>query len=227
MKKLAVFVLISALLCCSACGTEQIPTPTPNASPEQQSSEVLVLEARVAELEEELAAALESAANPQTQLGEYAYYNMVYAEPEYAQVIVNCPDGIVTSPVEYGFKCSAPMENEYAEVVAQCMIKANARLTEPPEQWVLIRRSVRDASEANLGWVPLESVTEYTAENMGSITFPLKVSGGEASWGSVSVSAPVAADAGDVEISYHGGGTATVPAGDILYPTPGAPGWFD
>ena len=227
MKKLAVFVLISALLCCSACGTEQIPPPTPTASPEQQSSEVLVLEARVAELEEELAAALESAANPQTQLGEYAYYSMVYAEPEYAQVIVNCPDGIVTSPVEYGFKCSAPMENEYAEVVAQCMIKANAQLTEPLEQWVLIRRSVRDASEANLGWVPLECVTEYTAENMRSITFPLKVSGGEASWGSVSVSAPVAADAGDVEISYHGGGTATVPAGDILYPTPGAPGWFD
>lgn len=227
MKKLAVFVLISALLCCSACGTEQIPPPTPNASPEQQSSEVLVLEARVAELEEELAAALESAANPQTQLGEYAYYNMVYAKPEYAQVIVNCPAGIVTSPVEYSFKCSAPMENEYAEVVAQCMIKANARLTEPPEQWVLIRRSVRDASEANLGWVPLECVTEYTAENMRSITFPLKVSGGEASWGSVSVSAPVAADAGDVVISYHGGGTATVPAADILYPTPGAPGWFD
>ena len=79
MKKLAVFVLISALLCCSACGAEQIPPPTPNASPEQQSSEVLVLEARVAELEEELAAALESAANPQTQLGEYAYYSMVYA----------------------------------------------------------------------------------------------------------------------------------------------------
>ena len=61
MKKLAVFVLISALLCCSACGTEQIPPPTPTASPEQQSSEVLVLEARVAELEEELAAALERA----------------------------------------------------------------------------------------------------------------------------------------------------------------------
>ena len=113
------------------------------------------------------------------------------------------------------------------KVVAQCMIKANARLTEPPEQWVLIRRSVRDASEANLGWVPLECVTEYTAENMRSITFPLKVSSGEASWGSVSVSAPVAADAGDVEISYHSGGTATVPARDILYPTPGAPGWFD
>ena len=54
MRKTAVFALSLTLLCCSACGTEQIPPPTPNASPEQQSSEVLVLEARVAELEEEL-----------------------------------------------------------------------------------------------------------------------------------------------------------------------------
>lgn len=226
MRKTAVFALSLTLLCCSACGAAQVSTPPPLATPEQQSSEALVLEARIAELEDELAAANERAANPQTELGEYAYYNMVYTEPEYTQVIVNCPDGAVTSPVEYGFKCSHPMENEYAEVLAACHIKENAALKEPQETWLLIRSGVWDASEGDIGWVPLECVTEYTAENMYTVTWPLKVDASAIDWnyGFVSCS-----DSSGIEVTvgYHGGGEATIPADCLLYPEPGVTGWFD
>ena len=221
MKKTAVIALSLALLLCSACGVTQAPAPTPLET-ERESSEVLVLEARVAELEDELAAANERAANPQTELGEYAYYNMVYTEPEYTQVIVNCPDGMVTSPVEYGFKCSAPMENEYAEVLAACLIKENAALKEPQETWLLIRRAVRDASEGNIGWAPLECVTEYTAENMRTVTWPLLADGVD--YGFVSCDD----SSGDtVVVGYHGGGEAEVPRASLHYPEPGVTGWFD
>lgn len=226
MRKTAAFALSLALLCCSACGAAQVSTPPPLATPEQKSSEALVLEARIAELEDELAAANERAANPQTELGEYAYYNMVYTEPEYTQVIVNCPDGAVTSPVEYGFKCSHPMENEYAEVLAACHIKENAALKEPQETWLLIRSGVWDASEGDIGWVPLECVTEYTAENMYTVAHPLKVDASAIDWnyGFVSCS-----DSSGIEVTvgYHGGGEATIPADCLLYPEPGVTGWFD
>ena len=222
MRKTAVFALSLTLLCCSACGAAQVSTPPPLATPEQQSSEALFLEARIAELEDELAAANERAANPQTELGEYAYYNMVYTEPEYTQVIVNCPDGAVTSPVEYGFKCSHPMENEYAEVLAACHIKENAALKEPQETWLLIRSGVWDASEGDIGWVPLECVTEYTAENMYTVTWPLLADGVD--YGFVGCND----SSGDlVVVGYHGGGTAEVPCGSLRYPTPGVTGWFD
>lgn len=226
MRKTAAFALSLALLCCSACGAAQVSTPPPLATLEQKSSEALVLEARIAELEDELAAANERAANPQTELGEYAYYNMVYTEPEYTQVIVNCPDGAVTSPVEYGFKCSHPMENEYAEVLAACHIKENAALKEPQETWLLIRSGVWDASEGDIGWVPLECVTEYTSENMYTVTHPLKVDASAIDWnyGFVSCS-----DSSGIEVTvgYHGGGEATIPADCLLYPEPGVTGWFD
>lgn len=226
MRKTAVFALSLTLLCCSACGAAQVSTPPPLATPEREISEALVLEARIAELEDELAAANERAANPQTELGEYAYYNMVYTEPEYTQVIVNCPDGAVTSPVEYGFKCSHPMENEYAEVLAACHIKENAALKEPQETWLLIRSGVWDASEGDIGWVPLECVTEYTAENMYTVTWPLKVDASAIDWnyGFVSCS-----DSSGIEVTvgYHGGGEATIPADCLLYPEPGVTGWFD
>ena len=203
MRKTAVFALSLALLCCSACGAAQVSTPPPLATPEQQSSEALVLEARIAELEDELAAANERAANPQTELGEYAYYNMVYTEPEYTQVIVNCPDGAVTSPVEYGFKCSHPMENEYAEVLAACHIKENAALKEE-----VARRAAQ------------------ILENMYTVTHPLKVDASAIDWnyGFVSCS-----DSSGIEVTvgYHGGGTAEVPRGSLRYPTPGVTGWFD
>ena len=226
MRKTAVFALSLALLCCSACGAAQVSTPPPLATPEQQSSEALVLEARIAELEDELAAANERAANPQTELGEYAYYNMVYTEPEYTQVIVNCPDGAVTSPVEYGFKCSHPMENEYAEVLAACHIKENAALKEPQETWLLIRSGVWDASEGDIGWVPLECVTEYTAENMYTVTWPLKVDASAIDWNYGFVSCSDSSGS-EVTVGYHGGGEATIPADCLLYPEPGVTGWFD
>lgn len=222
MRKTAAFALSLALLCCSACGAAQVSTPPPLATLEQKSSEALVLEARIAELEDELAAANERAANPQTEMGEYAYYNMVYTEPEYTQVIVNCPDGAVTSPVEYGFKCSHPMENEYAEVLAACHIKENAALKEPQETWLLIRSGVWDASEGDIGWVPLECVTEYTAENMYTVTWPLLADGVD--YGFVSCSD---SSGSEVTVGYHGGGEATIPADCLLYPEPGVTGWFD
>lgn len=226
MRKTAVFALSLTLLCCSACGAAQVSTPPPLATPEQQSSEVLVLEARIAELEDELAAANERAANPQTELGEYAYYNMVYTEPEYTQVIVNCPDGAVTSPVEYGFKCSHPMENEYAEVLAACHIKENAALKEPQETWLLIRSGVWDASEGDIGWVPLECVTEYTSENMYTVTHSLKVDASAIDWNYGFVSCSDSSGSA-VTVGYHGGGEATIPADCLLYPEPGVTGWFD
>ena len=226
MRKTAAFALSLALLCCSACGAAQVSTPPPLATLEQQSSEVLVLEARIAELEDELAAANERAANPQTELGEYAYYNMVYTEPEYTQVIVNCPDGAVTSPVEYGFKCSHPMENEYAEVLAACHIKENAALKEPQETWLLIRSGVWDASEGDIGWVPLECVTEYTSENMYTVTHSLKVDASAIDWNYGFVSCPDSSGS-EVTVGYHGGGEATIPADCLLYPEPGVTGWFD
>ncbi len=222
MKKTAILALALALMCCSACGVTQIPAPTPPETPERESSEVLVLKARIAELEDELADANERAAHPQTELGEYAYYNMVYTEPEFEQVIVNCPDGIVTSPVEYGFKCSAPMENVYAEVLAACLIKENAAIKEPQETWLLIHCAAQDASEGNLGWVPLECVTEYTSENMYTVTWPLLADGVD--YGFVGCND----SSGDlVVVGYHGGGTAEVPRGSLRYPTPGVTGWFD
>ncbi len=226
MRKTAAFALSLALLCCSACGAAQVSTPPPLATPEQKSSEALVLEARIAELEDELAAANERAANPQTEMGEYAYYNMVYTEPEYTQVIVNCPDGAVTSPVEYGFKCSHPMENEYAEVLAACHIKENAALKEPQETWLLIRSGVWDASEGDIGWVPLECVTEYTSENMYTVTHPLKVDASAIDWNYGFVSCPDSSGS-EVTVGYHGGGEATIPADCLLYPEPGVTGWFD
>ena len=226
MRKTAAFALSLALLCCSACGAAQVSTPPPLATPEQKSSEALVLEARIAELEDELAAANERAANPQTELGEYAYYNMVYTEPEYTQVIVNCPDGAVTSPVEYGFKCSHPMENEYAEVLAACHIKENAALKEPQETWLLIRSGVWDASEGDIGWVPLECVTEYTSENMYTVTHSLKVDASAIDWNYGFVSCSDSSGS-EVTVGYHGGGEATIPADCLLYPEPGVTGWFD
>ena len=226
MRKTAAFALSLALLCCSACGAAQVSTPPPLATLEQKSSEALVLEARIAELEDELAAANERAANPQTEMGEYAYYNMVYTEPEYTQVIVNCPDGAVTSPVEYGFKCSHPMENEYAEVLAACHIKENAALKEPQETWLLIRSGVWDASEGDIGWVPLECVTEYTSENMYTVTHSLKVDASAIDWNYGFVSCPDSSGS-EVTVGYHGGGEATIPADCLLYPEPGVTGWFD
>ena len=218
MKKLMVLVLAAAMLALAACGVEVTPVGTPERTPNDTA-----LRARISELEEQLAEAEERAAAPQTLLGEFAYYNMVYAEPEFTQAIINSPDGIVTSPVEYGFKCGHAMEDEYVEVLAACLIKENAALKEPAETWLLVRCAVRDASEGNIGWVPLECAAPYTAENMLSVTWPLRADGLENA-GFVAVEG---SGGGEVEVSYPGGGEAAVPADSIRYPAPGESGWFE
>ena len=102
----------------------------------------------------------------------------------------------------------------------------NAALKEPQETWLLIRSGVWDASEGDIGWVPLECVTEYTAENMYTVAHPLKVDASAIDWnyGFVSCS-----DSSGIEVTvgYHGGGEATIPADCLLYPEPGVTGWFD
>lgn len=217
MKKLIVLVLAAAMLTLSACGVEVTPVSTRGPTTNDTA-----LRARIRELEDQLAEAEERTAAPQTLLGEFAYYNMVYAEPEFTQAIVNFPDGIVTSPVEYGFKCGHSMENEYVEVLAACLIKENAALKEPTETWLLVRCAVRDASEGNIGWVPLECAAPYTSENMQSVTWPLRAEGLEDN-GFVAVEG---SSGGEVEVSYPGG-EASVPADSLHYPTPGELGWFE
>lgn len=218
MKKLVVLLSALAMLALTACTSAASPPSAPERTPND-----VALRARISELETQLAEAEERADAPQTLLGDFAYYNMVYAEPEFTQAIINSSDGIVTSPVEYGFKCGHVMENEYAEVLAACLIKENAALKEPAETWLLIRCAVRDASEGDIGWVPLECAAPYTAENMSGVTWPLRaVSLDDAGFVAVEGSG-----GGEVEVSYPGGGTATIPAGDLQYPAPGEMGWFD
>lgn len=53
---------------------------------------------------------------------------MIRVEPEFSQAIVNCPEGILVSPVEPQLKCGHPMENGYVEVVAKCRVKLSSEL---------------------------------------------------------------------------------------------------
>ena len=151
---------------------------------------------------------------------------MVRVDPEFNQAIVNCPEGILTSPVEPGLKCGHPMENEYAEVVAKCRVKANNELTDPPEEWLLIECAAKDASEGSLGWIPAECAAEYTAGNMDAVTWPLKVDESKVDWGYGLVSLGSVED-GVAQIGYHGGGSKSMPPEDLLRPEPGVTGWFD
>lgn len=151
---------------------------------------------------------------------------MVRVDPEFNQAIVNCPEGILTSPVEPGLKCGHPMENEYVEVVAKCRVKANNELTDPPEEWLLIECAAKDASEGSLGWIPAECAAEYTAENMDTVTWPLKVDESKVDWGYGLVSLGSVED-GVAQIGYHGGGSKSMPLEGLLRPEPGVTGWFD
>ena len=138
-RKIAAAALAAAL-CLSGCSSEPVPQPETSVPPDQ-SERIEELEAQLAAAEEEL----ERAAN-QGRFGEYAYYTMERIEPEFSQAIVNCEEGVLTSPVELGLKCGHRMVNEYAEVVAKCRIAANAELIDPPEEWLLIQCSVMDAT---------------------------------------------------------------------------------
>lgn len=219
-RKIAAAALALAL-CLSGCSAETSCPPATSA-PTDQSERTAELEARLAAAEEEL----ERLEN-QSMFGEYAYYTMVRIEPEFSQAIVNCEEGILTSPVEPGLKCGHRMVNEYAEVVAKCRIAANTELIEPPEEWLLIQCSAMDATEGGLGWIPAGCAVEYTAENMETITFPLRIDESRMEWNYGSVSVDVETLGNDmVDIGYHGGGTASVPADCIIRPTPGVTGWF-
>ena len=59
---------------------------------------------------------------------EYSLENMIRVEPEFSQAVVNCPEGILVSPVEPQLKCGHPMENGYVEVVAKCRVKLSSEL---------------------------------------------------------------------------------------------------
>ena len=219
-RKIAAAALAAAL-CLSGCSSEPVSQPETSVPPDQ-SERIEELEAQLAAAEEEL----ERAAN-QGRFGEYAYYTMERIEPEFSQAIVNCEEGVLTSPVELGLKCGHRMVNEYAEVVAKCRIAANAELIDPPEEWLLIQCSVMDATEGGLGWIPADCAVEYTAENMETITFPLRIDESRMEWNYGSVSVDVETLGNDmVDIGYHGGGTASVPADCIIRPTPGVTGWF-
>ena len=93
--------------------------------------------------------------------------------------------------------------------------------------WLLIQCSAMDATEGGLGWIPAGCAVEYTAENMETITFPLRIDESRMEWNYGSVSVDVETLGNDmVDIGYHGGGTASVPADCIIRPTPGVTGWF-
>ena len=59
---------------------------------------------------------------------EYSLENMIRVEPEFSQAVVNCPEGILVSPVEPQLKCGHHMENGYVEVVAKCRVKLSSEL---------------------------------------------------------------------------------------------------
>lgn len=217
MKKLTAIVVFCAALLLSGCGAKAAePAPPETTAQLEQSERIAELEARLEVAEAELARLGEQS--------EYAYYNMIRVDPDFSQAIVNCPDGILTSPVEPGLKCGHPMENEYVEVVAKCRVKENVALTEPPEEWLLIECAVMDASEGSLGWIPAECAAEYTAENMDTVTWPLKVDESKADWDHGLVSIGSVED-GVAHIGYAGG-SEDMPAESILRPEPGVTGWF-
>ena len=66
---------------------------------------------------------------------------------------------------------------------------------------------------------------EYTAENMDTVMFPLKVDETKMDWehGMISIGS---IDGGVANIGYAGGGAESIPAEYILRPTPGMTGWF-
>lgn len=122
MKKLITIALLCGALLLSGCGDGELPLTKLEMEQEQRieelEAELEQAEARLAEAEEALAGAGEGA--------EYSLENMIRVEPEFSQAVVNCPEGILVSPVEPQLKCGHPMENEYVEVVAKCRLKPSS-----------------------------------------------------------------------------------------------------
>ncbi len=108
----------------SGCGDGELPLTKLELEQEQRieelEAELEQAEARLAEAAEALAGAGEGA--------EYSLENMIRVEPEFSQAVVNCPEGILVSPVEPQLKCGHPMENGYVEVVAKCRVKLSSEL---------------------------------------------------------------------------------------------------
>lgn len=222
MKKLIAIALLLGTLLLSGCGEEGLPLTKLELEQQQRIEE---LETQLDEAEARLTQA--EAALDEALAGEgYSLEGMVRAEPEFAQALVNCPEGLRTAPVDSGLKCGHRMENEYVEVVAKCLLKSGAALSDPPEAWLLVECAVMDATEASLGWIPADCAEEYTAENMAQVTWPLKVDEARVEWGRGPVALASVED-GVAQIGYHGGGTASLPAEALLRPEPGVTGWFE
>ena len=227
------YLLLCVLLFSGCTAPEAAPSDTPQSvSSEsleeletQYKRELTELRLQLTETQTQLETArmeLERLTDPEA----YSPYCMDFTQPENSQVIVNCLDGIRLSPIGPGSRCGHRMENEYAEVLAKCTIKAWSAYTQPPEEWLLIVCAPQEAAEGSLGWIPAECAAAYTAENMETAVWPMKVDQSVVEWryGFVAFSA---IEDGMARVGYHGGGSDLLPLESILRPEPGVTGWFN
>ena len=208
---------LALLLILTACGapTHTDVMATPSASDSALQMAIDDAEAKIAGLTAQL---------EEYERGERRTYDagVAYSEPGFDQALVNCPDGLRVWPTEGAQVISRAINSEYAEVIAQCTAETYDESGAPvTSEWLLIHVAVSFTSESELGWVPLECCTEYTAENSHQATFPLKLGSDYGQDESVFLSTAGTDDAGNVLVSAPDGWSAAVKPEDVVYPPVG------
>ncbi len=208
---------LALLLILTACGapTHTDVMATPSASDSALQMALDDAEAKIAGLTAQL---------EEYERGERRTYDagVAYSEPGFDQALVNCPDGLRVWPTEGAQVISRAINSEYAEVIAQCTAETYDESGAPvASEWLLIHVAVSFTSESELGWVPLECCTEYTAENSHQATFPLKLGADYGQDESVFLSTAGTDDAGNVLVSAPDGWSAAVKPEDVVYPPVG------
>lgn len=221
------------LLSFSACGIQETDvSTTENPRIAQLQTQLEEAQAQIEKLKE---------ANEGGKIDDtvYSELSMFYSAPEYSQVIVDCPDGARTEPALDALIASHGLDNEYAEVIAQCeVVTLGSDGQQQIEDWLFIHFEVVSFPECNIGWVPMSSVAEYTEDNRTSISFPLKLKPGIVFYSNsgsedatIDKSAMFSVDSissdGMLNVSGVGGWNAKVYSDDVDYPVVGETSWFN
>lgn len=221
------------LLSFSACGIKETDVST------TEDPRIAQLQTQLEEAQAQIEKLKEANEGGKIDDTVYSELSMFYSAPEYSQVIVNCPDGARTEPALDALIASHGLDNEYAEVIAQCeVVTLGGDGQQKIEDWLLIHFQVVSTPESNIGWVPVSSVVEYTEDNYTSISFPPKLksdgvfySNSGAEDATIDKSSMFSVNSissdGMLNVSGVGGWNAKVYSDDVDYPVVGETSWFN
>lgn len=187
---------LMALLLLFGCGETDLPqqdsdllqTQLADAQAEIDSLRAQLTESgsAEAELREQAETAEAEAAALQEKIDSFNVL-MFYEEPDIRRCYLLADESADFNPplaVIYalpslgaGVTTDAAAPGTYGEVLAKISVHPHyGTLPEDAEIWYLVRYyTTSEPPKSTVGWVPADKLTEYTAENMGQLVYPLTV----------------------------------------------------